>query len=241
MIKRRGAAKGELVQPRPEIAPEDLEQDFEAFRADMARQGVGLTAGSLGGLRRFGELVVERSRLLNLIGPADRIRVFSRHVAECLAAPLVERAREAGSLIDIGSGAGLPGIALALAVPELRAILVEPRLRKSQFLEMAVSTLGLTGRIEIYQGTAESFSLGVEGKVKAGLATARAVGRLPAVWGWSVGLVRPGGWVAVFKGPDELSPDPSGFGPILPARIVTHPIPGQPRSLMMLQLPGMDR
>jgi 16S rRNA (guanine(527)-N(7))-methyltransferase RsmG len=241
MIKRRGAAKGELVQPRPEITPEELTHDFEAFQADMARQGVVLTAESLNALRRFGELVVERSRLLNLIGPADRIRVFSRHVAECLVAPLVEKARGAASLIDIGSGAGLPGIALALAVPDLRAILIEPRLRKSQFLEMAVSTLGLAGRVEVYQGTAESFALGVEGRVRAGLVTARAVGRLPVVWGWSLGLVRPGGWVAVFKGPDEVSPEPAIFGSSPPSKVEVCPVPGQPRSLMMLQVPTEPR
>jgi 16S rRNA (guanine527-N7)-methyltransferase len=219
------------------VTPEERRVDFEAFWVLMEEAGTPLPERLREPLFRYGELTIERSALLNLVGPADRPRFFQRHVAECLHPTLVELARREGAIVDIGSGAGLPGIPLALIAEETRVLLVEPRLRKAQFLEATVAALGLASRVEVFQGSAEKLILESDATLGAGLATARAVGRLPLVWDWATRLLRPGGWCAVFKGPEEIDQEIAGLGTPGPAEVLVEEIRGQPRRLVLLRRP----
>lgn len=129
-----------------------------------------------------------------LIGPREPDRIWSRHVLNCAVLSSVIAADAA--VVDIGSGAGLPGIPLAIARPDLRVTLVEPLERRVTFLDEVVEALGLTN-VTVLRGRADE----VVGRCGgADVVTSRAVAPLAKLMAWSVPLVRSGGEVLAMKG-----------------------------------------
>ena len=92
---------------------------------------------------RYAELLATEGVVRGLIGPRECARLWDRHLLNC--AVLEELIPSGASVCDIGSGAGLPGLVLAIARPDLAVTLVEPLLRRTTFLEEVVADLGLTG------------------------------------------------------------------------------------------------
>jgi 16S rRNA (guanine527-N7)-methyltransferase len=128
-------------------------------------------------------------------------RLWERHLLNC--AVLSEVIDEDVSVCDVGSGAGLPGIPLALTRPDLRITLLEPLLRRTNFLEEAVKLLGITN-VTVVRGRAEEM---VGNMPPVDVVTARAVAPLDRLAGWGLPLLRPHGEMAVLKGDtaeDEL-------------------------------------
>ena len=130
-----------------------------------------------------------------LIGPREIPRIWERHVLN--SAVLGEVVPEGARVIDVGSGAGLPGIPLAIARPDVEVMLLEPLLRRTRFLEEMVSVLGIS--CSVHRGRAEESSIvaSIEG---ADVATSRAVAPLGKLTGWSLPLVRIGGEMIAIKG-----------------------------------------
>jgi 16S rRNA (guanine527-N7)-methyltransferase len=127
-----------------------------------------------------------------LIGPREVPRLWDRHLLNCaVVAELIGDRRQ--TLVDIGSGAGLPGIVLALVRPELNVTLLEPMERRCRFLSECVAELGL-GNASVLRGRAEDVVL------RADVATARAVAPLDRLAELAVHVVRPGGMVLAIKG-----------------------------------------
>jgi 16S rRNA (guanine527-N7)-methyltransferase len=110
-------------------------------------------------------------------------------------AVLGEAIAEAEDVCDIGSGAGLPGLVLALSRPDLTVTLVEPLLRRTTFLQEAVQELEL-GNVEVVRARAEE----LHGQREFSVVTSRAVAPLERLLGWSMPLVRRGGAMVVMKG-----------------------------------------
>jgi 16S rRNA (guanine527-N7)-methyltransferase len=128
-----------------------------------------------------------------LIGPREVPRLWERHVLNCA---VIHPAIAADQMvIDVGSGAGLPGLALAIARPDLDVHLVEPMLRRTSWLSMAVAELGLTN-VTVHRGRAEQFW----GVLCAPVVTARAVARLSELATWCLPLLSPGGSLLAIKG-----------------------------------------
>ncbi len=128
-----------------------------------------------------------------IVGPSEAARIWDRHILNCgVIARLVPTAC---SLVDLGSGAGLPGIVLAMLRPESRVTLLEPMARRSAFLQECVTALDL-GNVDVVRGRAEEFA----GRLAADVVTSRAVAPLEKLAGLSVGLARPGGRVLAMKG-----------------------------------------
>jgi len=98
-------------------------------------------------------------------------------------------------LADLGSGAGLPGLVLAILLPQIRVVLVEPMARRTRFLEECVRELGL-GNVAVRRGRAEE----LVGEIRADVVTARAVAGLDRLAVLASGLARPGGLVLAIKG-----------------------------------------
>lgn len=137
-----------------------------------------------------------------LIGPRELPRLWSRHVLNC--AVLSELVPESASVVDVGSGAGLPGIPLAIARPDLQVTLLEPLDRRCRWLARVVDELGLQDRVTVRRGRAQD----VVGEVRGDVVTSRAVAELTKLLRWSVPLVAPGGQVLALKGEravDELA------------------------------------
>jgi 16S rRNA (guanine527-N7)-methyltransferase len=130
-----------------------------------------------------------------LIGPREVPRLWERHVLN--SAAVAEAVPEAARVVDVGSGAGLPGIPLALARPDLRMTLVEPMARRVEFLEEVVAGLGTPWRV--VRGRAEERSV-VTAVGPVDVVTARAVAALPRLVGWCRGLLRPGAQLVALVG-----------------------------------------
>ncbi len=143
-------------------------------------------------LERYVDLLATDGVVRGLIGPREISRLWSRHVANC--AVLEELIPEGSRVADVGSGAGLPGIPLALVRPDLTVVLVEPLLRRATFLGEAVAALGLGDRVEVLRGRAEEQRLVVDA------VTARAVAPLDKLAGWTLPLARVGGTLLALKG-----------------------------------------
>ncbi|WP_106214362.1 16S rRNA (guanine(527)-N(7))-methyltransferase RsmG [Kineococcus rhizosphaerae] len=129
-----------------------------------------------------------------LIGPREVPRLWDRHVLNC--AYLGEVIEKGASVIDIGSGAGLPGIPLALARPDVQVRLVEPLERRYTFLREAITELDLRDQVAVARGRAED----VRGEFSASVVTARAVAPLATLYGWALPLVVTGGHLIAIKG-----------------------------------------
>ncbi len=149
--------------------------------------------GRLEVLRRYADLLASEGVLRGLIGPREVPRLWDRHLVNCgLLAPLVpERARVA----DLGSGAGLPGLVLALARPDLEVTLIEPMARRTTFLEEACESLAARN-VTVVRGRAEDWS----GPERFEVVTARALAPLDRLLTWAMPLVSPGGSLLAMKG-----------------------------------------
>ena len=141
-------------------------------------------------ISRYAQILATWGIERGLIGPKEGDRIWERHIANCI--PITTLIKKEASVIDIGSGAGLPGIVIALARPDLKVTLLEPLQRRVDFLNEVIAELGLD--IAIIRGRSESI------KGSFGVVTARAVAPLPKLLNLSWHLVAPGGVVLAMKG-----------------------------------------
>uniref|UniRef100_A0AAU3HYL3 Ribosomal RNA small subunit methyltransferase G n=1 Tax=Streptomyces sp. NBC_01393 TaxID=2903851 RepID=A0AAU3HYL3_9ACTN len=143
---------------------------------------------------RYAELLAEAGVQRGLIGPREVPRLWERHLLNC--AVLSEVVPESVTVCDVGSGAGLPGIPLALVREDLKITLLEPLLRRTNFLTEVVELLGLD-HVTVVRGRAEE----VMGKLQpVHVVTARAVAPLDRLAAWGIPLLRPYGEMLALKG-----------------------------------------
>jgi 16S rRNA (guanine527-N7)-methyltransferase len=181
-----------------------------------------------------------------LIGPREVPRLWERHVLNC--APLTSIIPSTCRVIDVGSGAGLPGIVLAIRRPDLRITLVEPLLRRSIWLREVCADLGL-GSVSVHRGRAPEVSK----TVRAPLVVARAVAPLPSLVACCLPLIQAGGSLLAIKGRTaaaELASLHDAFpaGVVATAEVLTLHAgsPGPPTTVVRvvrgsMDLPGADR
>lgn len=130
-----------------------------------------------------------------LIGPREIPRLWERHIMNCA---VIEELVESGARVyDLGSGAGLPGLPLAIARPDLAITLVEPLLRRSEFLSRVVAELQLP--VTVVRGRAEERSVRIQIGT-ADVVTSRALAPLDRLARWSAPLIRDGGQLVAIKG-----------------------------------------
>ncbi len=160
---------------------------------------------------QYAGLLMTDGVLRGLIGPREAPRIWERHLVNC--AVLSEMIPNGAFVVDVGSGAGLPGIVLAVARPDLSITLVEPLARRTAFLSEAVTALGLDATVTVVRGRAEDV---VDGPpAGADVVTARAVAPLDRLAGWCLPLVRRGGRLLALKGAsavDEVAEHRAAIG-----------------------------
>ena len=147
-------------------------------------------------IRAYADILATRGIEWGLMGPRETPRLWERHLFNCAA--MMDLLPHGATVADVGSGAGLPGLVLAIGRPDLKVSLIEPLQRRVTFLELAVEELGLQDRVEVLHGRAEEFDPGVGFDV----VTSRAVGALTKLVGWCLPLVRSGtgGQILALKG-----------------------------------------
>ncbi|MGV0109259.1 MULTISPECIES: 16S rRNA (guanine(527)-N(7))-methyltransferase RsmG [unclassified Arthrobacter] len=128
-----------------------------------------------------------------LLGPREVPRLWGRHVLNC--AVVADLMAVDTTVVDVGSGAGLPGLAIAIARPDLELHLVEPLERRVIWLNEVVRDLGLDN-VTVHRARAEQ----LVGDVAGDYVTARAVSALTTLAGWTIPLARPGAEVLAIKG-----------------------------------------
>jgi 16S rRNA (guanine527-N7)-methyltransferase len=172
----------------------------------MPTAAAGVFGPALPTAMAYAGILATRGVAHGLLGPREVPRLWDRHLLNCaVVAELVTERR--GTLLDLGSGAGLPGLVLAMVLPDTAVTLLEPMERRCRFLTECVTELGLAN-VTVLRGRAEDVTL------RTDVVTARAVAPLPRLAELAVGVVRPGGMVLAIKGrtaADELK----AAGPVL--------------------------
>ena len=153
----------------------------------------GVFSHALPRAEEYAELLAHEATLRGLIGPREVPRLWERHLLNC--AVVSDLMPEGSTVADVGSGAGLPGVALALRRPDLFITLVEPLLRRTTFLDLVVETMGLSN-VVVRRGRAEE----LQGEAVFDVVTSRAVAPMERLARWSLPLVRNGGLFLAMKG-----------------------------------------
>jgi 16S rRNA (guanine527-N7)-methyltransferase len=183
-----------LVLPHsvPLVAP-------EGFGARLDAMGAPVSAATLAQLGDFLSRMLAMNEQMNLTAIKDVESAWERHVLDALTLlPLLAEVPAGGRLVDIGSGGGIPGIALALARPDLSVLLVEATQKKAAFLSAVSAAMGISN-VSVRAERAEQLGKGeLEGTFD--VVTARAVARLLALVPLTLPFARPGGLVLLIKG-----------------------------------------
>lgn len=166
----------------------DMEVRAERVFGDQLEDAVG-----------FAKMLAEHGVQRGLIGPREVDRLWERHLLN--SAVVSELLPEGCRVVDVGSGAGLPGIPLAIVRPDLKLTLLEPMARRVAWLTEVVETLGLS--VAVVRGRAEE-TVVREQLAGSDVVTARAVAPMERLAGWCLPLLRPGGLLVALKGESAM-------------------------------------
>ncbi len=244
-------AVGSMGTAMPDAVPP---VDSGASLSDLARwAGVALEAAQLSRFDGYRSLLLDRGSKVNLTAISDPEEVDRRLFLDALrmVPALDEYRRLAGAdsskrakrlkLVDVGSGAGFPGLVLKIARPDLEVTLIEATGKKATFLQDAIAALELDGVVAIH-ARAEDLAHDARQREKHDLATARAVAALPALLELCAPLLRLGGRAFFPKGleiGDELAAGQRA-APLVGARLVaSDPLPGSDTRLVIVEKTGL--
>jgi 16S rRNA (guanine527-N7)-methyltransferase len=228
----------------PDAAP----PDWDRFAGRAGSFGVLLTPAQTGQLQRYLELLCEWNRKFNLTAIERPEEILDKHFLDSLSCALAISFPAAGSLIDVGSGAGFPGLVLKIAFPHLELVLLDALEKRLRFLDRVVEELELAG-VRTLHARAEDAAGALPPAYKrksprprpAGpllreqfdVVTARAVARLNVLVEWLLPFARVGGSVVAMKGPDVAEE-------VAEARPAIELLGGGPAVAHPLVLPGTD-
>ena len=170
---------------------------FAALAREASRLGLDLTAEQIAVCERYANELIERNTSVNLTAITAPADIAHKHFLDSWTAFAARTWSGTERVIDVGSGAGFPGLALRIAGPRLRVTLVESVGKKARFLEDVVASLGMSD-VEIRNERAEA--LAPSRRERYDVATARAVGSLGQVVEYLVPFLRVGGDAIVWKG-----------------------------------------
>ncbi len=202
----------------------DQGSPFPSLKALGSR--FGLAATQTEQLRRLGVVLAEDEHAPTTVH--DPVRVRDDHLADALVALELPVVREAAVIADLGAGAGVPGLPLAIALPHTRVILVEGNGRKCEFMRNAAADLGLSN-VEVVHGRAETWR---EGLGRVDVVTARALASLDVVAEYAAPLLRLGGALVAWRGQRDAEAEAEGkraaaiLGLTVEAPVRVEPYPG---------------
>ena len=173
---------------------------------DILRQGIedfGIEASDkmLADFQKYKEILVEWNQKMNLTGIEDEKEVFIKHFLDSISAVSKGYIKNGMSLIDVGTGAGFPGMPLRISLPDLKVTLLDSLNKRINFLQEVANQIDIDD-IEFIHGRAEDFGKDKNYRECFDIATARAVAGLPALMEFCVPFVKVGGHFVCLKGPN---------------------------------------
>lgn len=185
------------VQP-PSDEVRDAHEVPENFRQACADYGLELDATEIAQLSKYLDLLYHANERMNLTGVRDREAAWMRHIFDALTLLPILQQSQAKSVVDVGSGGGIPGLVLAIVLQECQFTLVESTGKKAKFLAETVTDLGLEN-VRVRADRAETLGAGDLREV-CDVVVSRAVSRLPSLLEYCLPMVRPGGHFVAIKG-----------------------------------------
>jgi len=171
-----------------------------SFHAWLEAYGVKVTETQIAQFSRYLELLLEWSERMNLTAIREPRSIMIKHFFDSLTPALSPHFVPTGSLLDVGTGAGFPGLPLKILFPELRVVLLDATKKRIMFLEAVRSSLHIEG-LELIHGRAELLAHDKRYREQFDQVTARAVASLPVLLEYTLPFVRPGGHLFLLKGP----------------------------------------
>lgn len=171
---------------------QDLEVQFKAF-------GLILTEQQIEDFTTYYELLIRTNEMLNLTAITDPHEVVVKHMIDSLSCYDAQRFKDGSKILDLGTGAGFPGIPLAIYNRDLKVILFDSLNKRLQFLQHVIDTLGLKN-VSVLHGRAEDVSHDSMHREQYDIVTSRAVARLPILAEWCIPYVKKDGYFVALKG-----------------------------------------
>jgi len=206
--------------------------DRRALIDGAAALDVPLTPLDAERFERYAVELLDWNRRVNLTAITDPLEIVHKHFLDSLALIACCGFQTGGSIIDVGSGAGFPGLPIALARPDLQVTLLEATRKKCDFLRHLVATLGV-GNVSVVQARAENAARDPAHRERHAVAVARAVAEMATLAEYLLPLVRIGGWIVAQKS-GEIEAEVGRAGAAIMA------LGGQLRRIAPLRLPGIE-
>jgi 16S rRNA (guanine527-N7)-methyltransferase len=183
---------------------------IDNLHSEAAKLGVSLTDGQAKQLATYMQMLIEYNQHTNLVGNAAPECLLYEHILDSLALlPIINRLpakknAPPASLIDIGSGAGFPGLVLAIGKADLKVTALDATNKKVVFLQSVVQALDLSKRVKIINARAEDIAHNKAFRSSFDYATCRAMGALPVVCELTLPFLKPGGYALLQRGSKQI-------------------------------------
>ena len=170
----------------------------DKFLRQIKELEIELSETQLQQFEKYYELLVEWNKVMNLTAITEYEEVYEKHFLDSLAIVKVEDMNKVESIIDIGTGAGFPGIPLKIAFPHLKVVLLDSLSKRINFLNTVIEELGLEN-VETLHGRAEDYAKKAEYREKADLCVSRAVANLSTLSEYCLPYVKVDGKFIPYK------------------------------------------
>lgn len=204
----------------------------QIFQEKLGALGITLTETQQKQYDTFYELLVEWNKVMNLTGITDYEEVNEKHFIDSLSLVKAIDIHKVNSVIDIGTGAGFPGVPLKIAFPHLKIVLLDSLNKRINFLNTVITTLGLQG-IETIHGRAEDFAKQTQYREQFDLCVSRAVANLTTLSEYCVPYIKVGGMFVPYKS-GEIDEE------VTQAKNALQILGGELEDVIKFQLPGTE-